>query len=278
VALNACNDPTTTSSSRPFYLRGGVPPGGLYFMDGNIVAGGLVDPSTLNTMTHQVTYHYTNVNTCTSVSSPVSLTVIAGSNLSACPQTFTDPRNNKTYHASWMGSRCWMLDNLNYGTQLSPDAQSQTDNCVVEKYCLSTDPACTVYGGLYQWDELMQYQIPGAGQYLQGLCPPEWHVPTQAEWQLLINGQTNAGNGIAGGDLKDPNPALGFKALLDGIFYLNNVWAFTSGNLTATMYWTSTNSGVSRAVVRGLNVYNESVSLYYSGRANALPVRCVKDF
>jgi uncharacterized protein (TIGR02145 family) len=278
VSLSACNDSKTTTSSRPFYLKGGVPPGGQYFMDGSLVTGGLVDPSTLNTTTHQVTYHYTNVNTCTSISSAVTLTVIPGSILSSCPYTFTDPRDNQVYNASWMGARCWMLDNLNYGTRLSPDAQDQTDNCVAEKYCLSTDPSCNTYGGLYQWDELMQYQVPGPGQYLQGLCPPEWHVPTQVEWQQLIDGQTNAGNGIAGGDLKDPNPVLGFKALLDGIFYLNSVWAFTSGNLIATMYWTSTKSGASRAVVRGLNDYNESVSLYNSARANALPVRCVKDF
>jgi uncharacterized protein (TIGR02145 family) len=278
IALNPCNDPKTTSSSRPFYLKGGVPPGGQYFMDGNTVPGGLVDPGTLSTTTHQITYHYTDLNTCTSISSAVTLTVLPGSSLSSCPFTFTDPRNSKTYHSSWMGSRCWMLENLNYGTQMSSDALSQTDNCIVEKYCLSADPGCTSYGGFYQWDELMQYQVPGPGQYIQGLCPPEWHVPTQAEWQSLIDGQTNAGNGIAGGDLKDSNPALGFKALLDGVYYLNNVWAFTTGDLTATMFWTSTNSSLSRAVVRGLNVYNESVSLYNSSRANALPVRCVKDF
>jgi len=95
---------------------------------------------------------------------------------------------------------------------------------------------------------------------------------------MLIDGQTNAGNGIAGGDLKDPNPAFGFKGLLMGIFYQNNTWAFTTGNLTATLFWTSTTVGSYRAITRGMNSYVESVSLYNSLRSNAFPLRCVKDF
>ena len=139
------------------------------------------------------------------------------------------------------------------------------------------DLNCASYGALYQWDELMQYRVPTAGEYIQGLCPPEWHVPTSAEWQSLIDNQTNGGNGIAGGDLKDPNPAFGFKALLLGLYYQNLVWDFTSGNLLATMFWTSTTAGSTRTLVRGLNTYNESVSLYPSFRSNALSVRCIKD-
>jgi uncharacterized protein (TIGR02145 family) len=170
-----------------------------------------------------------------------------------------------------------MLDNLAYGNALTPLTLEQRDNCTPEKYCLVSDPSCTTYGGLYQWDELMQYQVPATGQLLQGLCPPEWHVPTQTEWQLLIDGQTNAGNGIAGGDLKDPAPAMGFKALLAGIYYQNYYWSFISGSPLATMFWTSTTIGATKAVSRGLNNEDPSVSRYVSVRTNAFPVRCVKD-
>jgi uncharacterized protein (TIGR02145 family) len=277
ISLTSCNDPKTTTTSRPFYLKGGVPPGGQYYIDGTYVPDGLITPSALSATTHQLTYQYTNVNTCTSTSPGVTLLVLTGSTLSTCPYTFTDPRDSKVYHASTMAGRCWMLDNLNYGTQLQPPTFAQTDNCIAEKYCTTTDPNCTSYGALYQWDELMQYRVPAAGEYLQGLCPPEWHVPTSAEWQSLIDNQTNGGNGIAGGDLKDQNPAFGFKALLLGLYYQNLIWDFTSGNLLATMFWTSTTAGSMRTLVRGLNTYNESVSLYISFRSNALPVRCIKD-
>ncbi|MCX6286918.1 MAG: hypothetical protein NTY96_07375, partial [Bacteroidetes bacterium] len=155
----------------------------------------------------------------------------------------------------------------------------QSDNCTPEKYCLASDATCVTYGGLYQWDELMQYQVPAPGVKVQGLCPPEWHVPTQAEWQDLIDAvaSTTPGDGLAGSYLKDTNPTFGFHALIDGIFYLNDTWAFTSGNLTATMFWTSTTSTLTRSIARGMNNYSLSISFYPSGRSNAFPVRCVKD-
>jgi uncharacterized protein (TIGR02145 family) len=278
ISLSACNDPKTTATSRPFYLKGGVPPGGQYLLDGMPLAGGLIDPASLSTTTHQITYRFTDMNSCTSTSAPVSLTVIPGSTLTVCPLSITDPRNGKIYRTTRMGGRCWMLQNLDYGTRLDPATQPQTDNCQPEKYCSPSDASCTASGGFYQWDELMQYRTPGPGEYLQGLCPPEWHVPTAAEWQMLIDAQSNPGNGIAGGDLKDPNPAFGFRALLSGIYYQNESWNFVSGVLTGSMFWTSSLSNGGRVIARGLNNKVESVSFYHSLRSNAYPVRCVKDF
>ena len=278
ISLTACNDAITTTSARPFTLKGGLPLGGYYSVDGNPIGSGILDPSSLSTTTHLITYTFTDHNTCVSVSSSIALTVVQGSVLTNCPISFIDVRDNHTYRGASMGARCWMLDNLTYGNILTPSTQVQRDNCTPEKYSLASDPACSTYGGLYQWDELMQYQIPATGTYLQGLCPPEWHVPTQNEWQMLIDAQTNAGNGIAGGDLKDLVPVMGFHALLDGFYYQNSLWEFLStSSLAATMFWTSTSSGQTRAMARGLNYIDPSVSQYSSGRSNAFPVRCVKD-
>lgn len=109
----------------------------------------------------------------------------------------------------------------------------------------------------------------------QGFCPPGWHVPTATEWQNLID--ANQGPGIAGGALKDLSATLAFRALLNGIVYLNNIWAFTnSDSPNASFFWTSTLTG-NKPVSRGLNIFNPSVSLYESSKANAFPVRCVKD-
>jgi len=172
-----------------------------------------------------------------------------------------------------------MLANLDYGTGMASGGQPQGDNCTPEKYCLPADATCTSYGGLYQWDELMQYQVPASGQTVQGLCPPEWHIPTQAEWQDLVDGVSSLspGDGLAGSFLKDTISVHSFHGLPDGLFYMNNTWAFSSGNLTGTMFWTATNIGAYMAVARGMNVYNFSTSYYPSLRANAFPVRCVKD-
>ncbi len=105
--------------------------------------------------------------------------------------------------------------------------------------------------------------------------PPGWHIPTLQEWQDLVD--ANQGNGQAAGSLRENINNYSFHALLEGILYLNNLWAYTPAvNISATMFWTSTITGT-KPVARGLNSINPSVSIYESSKANAYPVRCAKD-
>ena len=64
---------------------------------------------------------------------------------------------------------------------------NQTNNDIIEKYCFGNlSASCTTlgYGGLYQWDEAMQYvTTPGT----QGICPTGWHIPTIEEFEILSN-------------------------------------------------------------------------------------------
>jgi len=57
------------------------------------------------------------------------------------------------------------------------------DTGTIEKYCYGDDEAnCTTDGGFYQWDEAMQYtETEGT----QGICPADWHIPTDAEQNTL---------------------------------------------------------------------------------------------
>jgi uncharacterized protein (TIGR02145 family) len=78
--------------------------------------------------------------------------------------------------------QCWMAENLNVGTMLLSNIGVQNNN-LAEKYCYDDDPNnCTVYGGLYHWDEMMQYDylLPA-----QGICPTGWHIPSDEEWCTL---------------------------------------------------------------------------------------------
>jgi uncharacterized protein (TIGR02145 family) len=109
--------------------------------------------------------------------------------------------------------------------------------------------------------------IPGS----QGLCPPGWHVPTEAEWTTLCdvyNGYSRAGR-----PLQDTLNS-GFRALIGGVFYLNSSWSFAD---FAVLFWTSTPWGASRAISHGMNSHDFSVSLYPALQANAFAVRCVHD-
>jgi uncharacterized protein (TIGR02145 family) len=121
---------------------------------------------------------------------------------------------------------------------------------------------------MYQWDELMHYTITGGAQ---GVCPPEWHIPTEAEWTTLFNFYIS--NGFAGSPLKYTGYS-GFNALLSGTRFNNVQWDF---NNFAIMLWSSTAHFSRKAWAHGMNTFNPSVSYYPSHRNNAFWTRCIKD-
>ena len=126
-------------------------------------------------------------------------------------------------------------------------------------------------GAFYQWDELMRHN---PSESSQGLCPPGWHIPSSAEWDELIANCN--GPGKAGGTLKDTLLPGGFHSYQQGLYFLNNTWSFTAGFAAGSMYWTSTLAG-GRAIARGINEMNLSVSKYEAARGNGFSARCLKD-
>ena len=161
-----------------------------------------------------------------------------------------------------------MAADLNYGNRV-PGTQHQRDNCTPEKYCYNELTAnCEQRGAKYQWDELMQYtETPG----LQGLCPPAWHIPTEAEWNTLFSNWTN--NAFAGMALKYSGYS-GFNALMSGVRHMAVEWNWQD---FATFYWTSTPYTLTKAWSHGMNDYDPGISAYPALRSNAFSVRCIKD-
>ncbi len=102
------------------------------------------------------------------------------------------------YNTVQIDTQCWFKENLNIGTMI-PGNTNQTNDSIIEKFCYGNIYAnCNVYGGLYQWDEAMQYVT---NQGAQGICPIGWHLPKDVELTTLSNflGGTN----IAGGKMKE---------------------------------------------------------------------------
>jgi hypothetical protein len=65
--------------------------------------------------------------------------------------------SGQIYNTVAIGYQCWLKENLNIGTRIN-GSQNQTDNGIIEKYCYDDNESnCDEYGGLYQWDEMMQY-------------------------------------------------------------------------------------------------------------------------
>jgi len=188
------------------------------------------------------------------------------------------------YHTVVIGYQCWMKENLNIGKWVDQgQLQRQTDNGQIEKYCFGNDfVQCDLWGGLYQWDEMMQYiENPGA----QGICPGGWHIPTAQDWKELI--RFLGGNSEAGGTLKSsgtrdwqvPNVgatnASGFTAYPGGIFdYMSQQW---QDQYVGGYYWSSEMITKETNVALFLTSRSGSVELDEEYRPSALSVRCIRN-
>jgi uncharacterized protein (TIGR02145 family) len=185
------------------------------------------------------------------------------------------------YHTVIIGSQCWMSENLNVGTRIN-GSSNQSNNGVIEKYCYNNgDDNCDAYGGLYQWNEMMNYSIVAG---VQGICPVGWHLPTRSEWSTLI-GYLD-GEDIAGGKMKSlggwdsPNTGAtnssGFSALPGG-------FRSTSGNFSGSTergdFWSSTedSSPNTDAYFYHLDYNNENIVDVSNNKYIGNSVRCIKD-
>ncbi len=187
--------------------------------------------------------------------------------------------SGKLYHSVQVGSQCWLKENLDVGLLINGN-QNQSNNGILEKYCYDNNRVnCEKFGGLYQWDEVMQYvKTPGT----KGICPDGWHIPTKAELDILKNsvkGNSNdlkaVGEGTADGAGTN---ASGFSALLSGFGYSTGNGVGYSYSLGInTFFWSSSEADLSSA--HYMNMYfNQSVILnQYDRKASAFSVRCIKD-
>ncbi|MEI6750760.1 MAG: FISUMP domain-containing protein [Bacteroidota bacterium] len=198
-----------------------------------------------------------------------------------CGQPYTDPRDSKVYASVQIGAQCWMKENLNVGTKIAGTV-TQTNNNVLEKYCYDNlDANCGIYGGLYQWDEAMQYSSTPGGQ---GICPTGWHLPTDEEWTTLIS--YLGGIDVAGGKLKetgsahwnDPNAGAdnssGFTALPGGARGTGGSFADLSDY---GGWWSSSWSDASNAWHRGMISSLAGVLRYNYNKPIGFSARCLKD-
>jgi uncharacterized protein (TIGR02145 family) len=200
----------------------------------------------------------------------------SGSSPFDCGTPLIDIRDGQVYATVAIGSQCWMAQNLNYGvfaeSFFTNEVHSDvSNNGVVEKYALDNDPAnFALYGGLYDWNELMNY-TPVEGS--QGVCPEGWHVPTHDEFMELIN--TVGGVQVAGQALKVGGSS-GFNFPMGGS--RTSKGGFTVGG-TATI-WTSSPSPAdpdTRARSISFTEANNNVLTVTDVMEVGKACRCIKD-
>jgi uncharacterized protein (TIGR02145 family) len=173
--------------------------------------------------------------------------------------TFTDPRDGKIYMTVKIGNQTWMAENLAY---------SCVNGCWTNK---DKENSINTNGYLYNWETAKR------------VCPAGWHIPSDAEWTILIN--YLGGDSIAGGKLKSttgwksPNTGatneIGFTALPGGCrYFLAGEGQYVSD---IGQWWSSTEAGDYDAWIRSIDYNDSIVRRTYANKPILISVRCIKD-
>jgi uncharacterized protein (TIGR02145 family) len=190
-----------------------------------------------------------------------------------------------TYSVVEIGGQCWMQENIDVNPTGSPAHVSNTDTGWYAYY--STTYQAVGEGTLMQWSAAMN---GATTERAQGVCPTDWHIPSDCEWMYLENslGMTTAEQQLTG--LRDSGTvgsklstltnngggtnSSGFTALLAG--YRSTNGTFLSRG-TFGYWWSSSETSAINAHYRFL--YSIQVGVY-RGSTNKVPgfsVRCLKD-
>ncbi len=208
--------------------------------------------------------------------------------------TVVDTRGTSvTYDTIEIGNQCWMQQNMRVGSPIN-SSTPQADTGTLEKYCYNNVPGnCTAdHGGLYSWDEAMQYD---SDEGSQGICPTDWHIPTDDEWYELENfvdpstliptetgypgsaSDNGWSRGTSGGTALKTGGSSGFSGYLSGYRDSSGLFvARNDGQNSTTIWWSSSDavSGLGRAVRQNQNTI---ARLDATDPDDAFSVRCIKD-
>ena len=188
-------------------------------------------------------------------------------------EPITDARDGKTYETVVIGTQTWMAKNLDFEAESSK--------------CYNDDPAnCVKYGRLYNWVTAMNLPLDCNSIFCssqissphQGICPSGWHLPTQAELEVLGDDAKKL-KATSGWSSNTGTNDYGFSALpggfggSDGYFYdvghLGSWWSAGEGENFSenTSYYEYT-----------MSYGGEYVSWYNYDRSNLFDsVRCLQD-
>jgi uncharacterized protein (TIGR02145 family) len=173
---------------------------------------------------------------------------------------FTDTRDGQKYRTVKIGNQIWMAENLNFKIDGS--------------WCYDDDEANgKIYGRLYNWEAAKM------------ACPAGWHLPSDDEWEVLVNAV--GGRGVDGKHLKSKTgwypsnwdkieclDTYGFSALPGGARGLDGSF-FNAGGFG--YWWTATGYDAGNAYNRLLCASYYIVGGGYYRVSIGFSVRCVRD-
>jgi uncharacterized protein (TIGR02145 family) len=220
----------------------------------------------------------------------ISIFAFTCSDRGVSPETEDLPADNKAkditdidgnfYSTVNIGTQTWMVQNLKVrrfrnGDSI-PNVISNKDWAYIttEAYCNyenNVDNA-DIYGLLYNWSAVNDSR---------NIAPTGWHVPSDVEWQTLIDhlggsskaggkikntdGWLNSGNGSNSSELSAlPGGIRGSNGVFDGIGY-------------SAFFWSSTGISSDGAWGRLLSYVGSGIVRDDANRMDGFSVRCVRD-
>jgi len=206
------------------------------------------------------------------------------------------------YSVVTIGTQTWMAENLKttryrtgeaIGTTIPVTKDIYSESMPKYQWAYNGDENLAAkYGRLYTWY---------AAADSRNIAPTGWHVPTDAEWTILVNylianGYNYDGtisdnkiaksmatttdwssyysNGTIGNDLIKNNTS-GFSALPGGYRYYNGTFYYIG---SYGRWWSSTEDGTTNAWYRYLIYSNYFLGRSYFTKSYGFSVRCVRDY
>jgi hypothetical protein len=176
--------------------------------------------------------------------------------------TICDTRDGKIYKVATFDTQTWMIENLNYSS-CSTKGQS---------WCYDNNEAnCAQYGRLYSWTAAMGIDSKFQKQYTtlsgtqRGICPEGFHIPSDAETDILIANLEESGR------------------IDEFAFTPSGTKAFSGfKDLGQKAYlWTADEDHSEFGGVENVRIWSYSETFSYGGgsvfKDSGLSIRCVKD-
>lgn len=191
--------------------------------------------------------------------------------------SFTDLRDGKSYRSVKIGNQEWMAENLNFDTLDGTGSRCYHDEA----------ENCTIYGRLYDWNTVMNGSNSSAASPndIRGICPEGFHVPGNAEWDLLINfmeREISAAydlRAVSGWEKNDyGTDRYGFAALPGGYNGGSSLFGEFQNIGYNGYWWTATEDESSYfATFRRIDFNYSRVMSEEKDKKNLYSLRCVKD-
>lgn len=200
------------------------------------------------------------------------------------------------YQTVQINGQCWFRENL------------KIDNgCSIVGWINSYDTGwcgcynnkksnCDAYGKLYQWSAIMNGSTQEGAQ---GLCPDGWHIPTDSEWESLLdylsleneylcdNNSDYVAKSVANkfgwkedssscrvGNSQSYNNSANFNAKSSGKRDLDGLFGELEEDAS---FWSSSSNGESYSWGRFLKFNSPNISKENFHKSRGLSVRCIKN-